>query len=109
VTAFVEDTRKGKISPFWCLFELYPQICLGNKIRRPGLNRQSSSTKQHIRINWPAIHRAATRLPPTQMEAIPGCQGKTPAAQMHFASEPFLFSGSYSVNGETIPVQANYG
>jgi hypothetical protein len=48
-------------------------------------------------------------LPPTQMKVIPGCQGKTPVAQMHFASELPLPRSGHSINGQKITIQANSG
>ncbi len=62
--------------------------------------RESSSTKLHIRINWTAADGPLKWLPPTQMKVIPGCQSKTPVAQMHFASEPPLSQGSHTLNGQ---------
>ena len=41
----------------------------------------------HIRIYRIAACGPVKGLPPTQTRAIPGSQGKTPVAQMHFASE----------------------
>jgi len=41
----------------------------------------------HIRIYGIAACGALKRLPPTQTRAIPGLQGETPVAQMHFALE----------------------
>jgi hypothetical protein len=40
-----------------------------------------------IRIILDCVHRFATWLPPTQAMGFPDCHGKTPVAQMHFASE----------------------
>jgi hypothetical protein len=54
------------------------------------LDRKNSSTKLHIRANWTGFIGFATWLPPTQMKVLPGCQSKTPVAQMHFASEYLL-------------------
>jgi hypothetical protein len=78
-------------------------------MKRRGLARWSSSTKLHIRITWLSIHRAATKLPPTEVEAIPDCQGKTPEAQMHLASELHLSTGPDSINALKLTVQANSG
>jgi hypothetical protein len=63
------------------------------------LGRENSSTELHIRISWTAVRRSAIRLPPTQMKVIPGCQSKTPVAQMHFASEIPLPKQNHSING----------
>jgi hypothetical protein len=63
------------------------------------LARESSSSKLHIRINWITVDGYATWLPPMQMKVIPVCQGKTPAAQMHFVSELTLSKASLSING----------
>ena len=51
------------------------------------------------------------RLPPTQTRGIPGCQGKTPVAQMHFASElPLSHSDSITnMDGQEKIIQANRG
>jgi len=38
------------------------------------------------------------RPPPKQTRGIPDCQGKTPAAQMHFASELPLSPGNHSIS-----------
>jgi hypothetical protein len=48
-------------------------------------------------------------LPPRQMKVVPGCQGKTPVAQMHFASELSLSRSGHSINGQKITIQANSG
>jgi len=59
----------------------------------------SSSTKLHIRISWTEVNGFVAWLPPTQMHVIPGCQSKTPVAQMHFASEHLLSKGNPGING----------
>jgi hypothetical protein len=50
-------------------------------------------------------------LPPTQTKGIPGFQGKTPVAQMHFASELPLSQGNHSstINDQRMIIQANPG
>ncbi len=76
---------------------------------RAGWDRGSSSTKLHIRIYWTPACGSLKGLPPTQTRVIPGCQGKTPGAQMHFASEFRLSQASHSINGQKMTIQANPG
>jgi hypothetical protein len=47
-------------------------------------------------------------LPPTQTKDIPGCQSKTPAAQMHFASDLPLSQCSHSIIGQNLTIKAKY-
>jgi len=63
------------------------------------LARKSSSTKLHIRISWTGVNGFAAWLSPMQMKVIPGCQSKTPVAQMLFASEHLLSKASHGING----------
>jgi hypothetical protein len=51
------------------------------------------------------------RLPPTQTKGIPGFQGKTPVAQMHFASEfPLCQADQHiTMDGQKMIIQANPG
>jgi hypothetical protein len=40
---------------------------------------------------------------------FPGCQGKTPVAQMHFASEFPLSKGTHLLNIQKMTIQAHPG
>jgi hypothetical protein len=73
------------------------------------LARNCSSTKLHIRTPLDGVNGLAAWLPPTQMPVIPGCQNKTPVAQMHFASKHLLSKGSHGINGLWLIIQANSG
>jgi len=61
----------------------------------------------HIRIYGIAACGPLKRLPPTQTRAIPGLQGKTPVAQMHFALELPLSQGNHSINGQRMNLEKN--
>jgi len=63
----------------------------------------------HIRIYRIPACDPLKRLPPMQTMSIPGFQGKTPVAQMHFASELPLSQGNHSINGQMMTIQPNYG
>jgi len=56
-----------------------------------------------------AVNGYGTWQSPTQMQVIPGCQSKTPVAQMHFASEHLLSKGSHGINDLWLIIQANSG
>jgi len=49
------------------------------------------------------------QLSPTQTKSIPGCQSKTPAAQMHFASDLPLSQYSHIIIGQNMAIQADPG
>jgi len=82
---------------------------LGCDDERTEMDRGISSTKLHIRICWTQDCGPLKRLPPTQTKSTPGCQSKTPVAQMHFASELPLSRGSHNINGHKITIQENSG
>jgi len=73
---------------------------LGPHIKKVGLNSRSSSAKLHIRSSWTGVNGFAAWLPPTQMKGTPGCQSKTPVAQMHFGSEHLLFKENHGIIGQ---------
>jgi hypothetical protein len=63
----------------------------------------------HIRIYLIPADGPSKRLPPTQKKGIPGCQGKTPVAQTHFALELPLSQGNHRIDVQKITIQANSG
>jgi len=64
----------------------------------------------HIRIYYLISSGGfSKRLPVKQKRVIPGCQGKTPVAQMHFASELPLSLGNHIMEGQNKTSKANPG